>query len=105
MNSGNGEMLIQIPQSPNVTYMGSVHAYGGVATLPTLLYEAVFEFQPADTSDTSNGPWGRDCVGGTDQRVDEVEFDGRYAQRCSVSLCCSSFFCLGAGEQKLVCAL
>ena len=78
--------LAQIPLTVGF-YEASVFAVAA-RTTPFRIYNITFEFQPADTSNTSNGPRGEDCVGGTDQRVDEVEFDGRCDQYFSIALLC-----------------
>jgi hypothetical protein len=69
-------MLLQVPPRDGVIRTASVRATAP-GTLPATLYNLSFDFTPADTADTTNGPGGVDCVGGISQHQDIVEFDSR----------------------------
>jgi hypothetical protein len=49
------------------------------------MYNISFDMRAADTVDPVNGPNGRDCASGSDQRVDAIEFDGEYTCDCANS--------------------
>lgn len=77
----SGAILLVVPQVDGVLRTVSVRAVAP-GTLPATLYNLSFQFTAADTADTANGPGGIDCVGGSDQRIDIIEFDRSYACVC-----------------------
>ena len=94
LDSTTGEMLVEIPdQGGNHTAQVMAESSG---TRAALVYTISLEFLPVDTSNESNGPNNRDCAGGVEERVDEIEFDNMYVHGpipiCKQSWCehCSS---------------
>jgi hypothetical protein len=77
IDGATGEILIQVPAADGLVRHVSVRA-GAPGTRPLSLYTLTFEFTPADTTNSTNGPNNEDCAGGSDQRIDIVEFDQRY---------------------------
>lgn len=80
LDSATGAMLWQIPHEL-VNHTAQLMAQHPDTT-QAFVYNLTLHFRPADTANTTNGPGGRDCAGGSDQRVDTVEFDGVYACSC-----------------------
>lgn len=76
----SGEMLLQVPSTPGF-YLAAVEAHFP-GTTAKKMYNITFDLRPADTTRTTNGPNGRDCFGGSSQRVDTVEFDFAYTCDC-----------------------
>lgn len=76
----SAEILLQTPSTAGL-YFAQVVALA-TGTDQAFLYNVTFEFLEADTANVTNGPAGRDCAGGTDQRVDVIEFDGAYTCNC-----------------------
>lgn len=86
MDVVTGELLVQIPNTPGI-YRASVVATAEsteTLALPYTLYNITMEFQEADTANRNNGPNGRDCAGGSDQRNDTIEFDDHYTCTCPI---------------------
>lgn len=81
IDPNSGEMLVEIPERQQELYLASVIAEA-VGTQPLILYNITFHFLQADVATPTNGPGGRDCFGGSDQRVDGVEFDQSYTCTC-----------------------
>eukprot|EP00037_Helgoeca_nana_P029898 m.363572 g.363572 ORF g.363572 m.363572 type:complete len:525 (+) comp28070_c0_seq1:1281-2855(+) len=85
IDTTSGEMLLTIPDTvstrPFQAWVEASHA----GTTPVRLYSITFDLKPADTTNTTNGPDGRDCTSGSDQRVDTVEFDNNYTCNCPTS--------------------
>lgn len=80
IEGASGELLVEIP-SATATYEAFVEATAP-GTRPVALYNITFNVLPADTTNATYGPNGRDCAGGTDQRADLVEFDHNYSCTC-----------------------
>jgi len=80
LDSATGEMLWQIPHffADYTAQLVAQHP----DTTQAVVYNITLRFRSADTTHATNGPGERDCAGGSDQRVDAVEFDGAYTCNC-----------------------
>ena len=104
VDGSTGELLIRMPQTvPRQTRTATLLAHTSDAA-PAVVHRFVFEMLPSDTANASNGPNGADCVGGSGQRVDDVEFDNQFSCNCTgiqnISLNCDAASPVSASSES-----